>query len=73
MSVADTGVGIAQEDLPKLFNKFQQLGNAKSLHHISGTGLGLYISKELIALHGGTIYAKSEANRGSTFVFKIPV
>ena len=73
VSVADTGVGISQEDLPKLFNKFQQLGNAKSLHHISGTGLGLYISKELIALHGGTIYAKSEANRGSTFVFKIPV
>lgn len=73
VSVADTGIGIAQEDLPKLFNKFQQLNNDKSsLHHVSGTGLGLYISKELIALHGGTIYAKSEAGRGSTFVFKIP-
>ncbi|MFH1190400.1 MAG: ATP-binding protein [Candidatus Omnitrophota bacterium] len=74
VSVADTGIGIAQEDLPKLFNKFQQLGGSdKSVHHVSGTGLGLYISKELIALHGGTIYAKSEVGRGSTFVFKIPV
>ncbi len=73
VSVADTGIGISQEDLPKLFNKFQQLGSGKSLHHISGTGLGLYISKELITLHGGAIYAKSEVDRGSTFVFKIPV
>lgn len=73
VSVADTGIGIPQDDLPKLFNKFQQLGSDKSLHHVNGTGLGLYISRELIALHGGTIYAKSEAGRGSIFVFKIPV
>lgn len=72
VSVADTGIGIAKEDIPKLFNKFQQLGSEKSLHHISGTGLGLYISKELISLHGGTIWAKSEINKGSIFVFRIP-
>jgi PAS domain S-box-containing protein len=73
VSVADTGVGMAKDDIPKLFNKFQQLGSERSLHHVSGTGLGLYISKELINLHGGTIWAKSEVNKGSTFVFKIPV
>lgn len=73
VSVADTGAGIAKEDIPKLFNKFQQLGSGGSLHHVSGTGLGLYISKEMINLHGGTIWAKSELNKGSTFIFKIPV
>jgi signal transduction histidine kinase len=73
VSVADTGVGITKEDLPKLFNKFQQLGGDRSLHHVSGTGLGLYICKELINLHGGTIWAKSEIGKGSAFIFKIPV
>lgn len=73
VSVADTGIGISNEDIPKLFGKFQQLGRDRSSGHVSGTGLGLYISKELITLHGGMIWVKSERGKGSTFVFKVPV
>lgn len=74
VSVADNGVGIAKEDLPKLFSKFQQVGE-RSSSDLGGTGLGLAISKEIVELHKGRIWAESDqqAKKGTRFVFAIPL
>ncbi len=69
--VVDTGVGIASEDLSKLFRRFSQL-EAGALKK-SGTGLGLSISKALVEAHGGTIGVRSEPGMGSTFWFSLPL
>ena len=72
-SVMDTGVGISKADLPKLFQKFQQIHLGKSVSgRTKGTGLGLAISKRLVELHGGRIWATSEVGKGSTFFFALP-
>jgi len=70
--VRDTGEGIKDEDLPKLFQKFQQLGG-KDERKSGGTGLGLAISKEVIEQHGGKIWAESEYGKGSAFKFTLPI
>lgn len=70
VSVSDTGIGIAREDLDKVFDKFKQVGKGKS--ELSGTGLGLTICKEIIEHHGGKIWVESELGMGSTFHFTIP-
>ncbi len=72
VSVSDTGTGIAKEDLPKLFNKFQQVGE-RTHTDISGTGLGLVIAKEIVELHHGRIWAESELERGARFTFTLPL
>ena len=72
VDLQDTGMGIAKEDLPKLFNKFQQVGE-RSASDVSGTGLGLAISKEIVELHHGKIWAESEAQQGARFIFTIPL
>lgn len=69
--VRDTGTGIVKEDIGKLFQKFQQLANSDS--QVSGTGLGLAICKEVIARHQGSIWAESEWNQGSSFIFTLPI
>lgn len=73
--VSDTGKGIVKEDLPKLFQKFSTLGsNYLVKQNMQGTGLGLYISKSLVQLHGGKIWVESEGdNRGTTFSFSLRV
>jgi signal transduction histidine kinase len=71
--VIDTGSGIAKEDIPKLFSRFQQLKREDTNIKASGTGLGLSISKELIELHGGTIFVESEPDKGAIFAFTLPV
>ena len=71
VSVADTGIGIAQEDMPKLFQEFSQVDSSAS-RQAQGTGLGLALSKKLVELHGGTIGAESLPGRGSTFWFILP-
>ena len=71
-SVSDTGVGIAAGDLPKLFEKFQQVNPVVSETGSKGTGLGLAISKRLVELHGGCIRATSAPGAGSTFAFTLP-
>lgn len=73
--VKDTGSGIAQEDLPKLFQKFGMLsGSYVTNQPVTGTGLGLYICRSLIKLHGGEIWASSEGRgKGTTFVFSLKV
>ena len=71
VSVADTGIGIAPEDMPKLFQEFSQVDSSAS-RQAQGTGLGLALSKKLVELHGGTIGAESLPGRGSTFWFILP-
>ncbi|MBI4323235.1 MAG: PAS domain S-box protein [Candidatus Omnitrophica bacterium] len=74
VSVTDTGQGIAKEDLPKLFQKFQQLqAGARRAGEAKGTGLGLAITKEIVELHGGRIWVESEQGKGSRFAFSLPV
>ena len=70
VSVADTGVGVAKENLPKLFGRFEQFGD---LQGISGTGLGLCISKEIVERHNGRISVESEEKKGATFTFILPL
>ena len=69
--VEDTGVGIAQDDLPKLFKEFSQLESAKGIVP-GGIGLGLAISKSFVELHGGDMVVQSALGRGSKFSFTLP-
>jgi PAS domain S-box-containing protein len=73
LTVTDTGKGIAPEFLPKVFDQFCQAEQSHSRSH-GGLGLGLYIVRELVELHGGTIQAESEGdNKGATFRLLLPV
>jgi signal transduction histidine kinase/CheY-like chemotaxis protein len=72
VSVADTGLGIASQDLGRLFQPFQQVDGSIRRRY-GGTGLGLCISKRFIELHEGAIWVDSEENVGTTFSFRIPV
>jgi len=71
VEVADTGIGIDKEDLPKVFEKFQRI--EKQGIEAKGTGLGLSIVKAIVEIHGGNIFAESELGKGSRFGFSIPV
>ena len=71
ISVTDTGIGIAEEDQPRIFEEFRQVGSDSSAK-IEGTGLGLTLAKKFVELHGGRIWVESEASKGSTFVFTLP-
>lgn len=75
VSVKDNGRGISQTDLTKLFKKFGVVGSTSVLtHSAQSTGLGLYISKSIIGLHGGKVWAASDGEgKGSTFSFSLPV
>jgi PAS domain S-box-containing protein len=72
VSVEDTGIGIPPEDLPKIFSKFYQVSE-RAPTDISGTGIGLAISKEIVELHGGKIWAESQHSQGAKFSFTLPV
>jgi two-component system cell cycle sensor histidine kinase PleC len=72
ISVSDTGIGIKEEDIPKLFQKFEQLDSGISRKY-GGTGLGLAITKQLVELHGGKITVESRYGEGSTFTFLLPI
>jgi len=71
ISVTDTGIGIAPEDQPKIFEEFRQVGS-DSTHKTEGTGLGLTLAKKFVELHGGKIRVESEPGKGSTFTFTLP-
>jgi len=71
VAVVDTGVGIKQEDISRLFHSFEQLETPDNTK-IEGTGLGLAICNEIIEQHGGDIWVESEIGKGSTFHFIIP-
>ena len=70
-AVSDTGIGIAKDNLPKLFTKFQQFSRVPGAGE-KGTGLGLSIAKGIIELHQGKIWAESEPGKGAKFTFTIP-
>jgi signal transduction histidine kinase len=72
IAVVDTGVGIAPDDLPLLFDKYEQARH-RATRGEKGTGLGLYITRQLVELHGGAIHVESEVGRGSTFSFTLPI
>lgn len=72
VDVADTGLGLSEEDSERVFGKFFR-ADSSSTQEVGGTGLGLAICKSIVELHGGDIWVESELGTGSTFSFSIPV
>ncbi|WP_262287324.1 SpoIIE family protein phosphatase [Micromonospora sp. MA102] len=71
LEVTDTGVGIAPDELPQVFERFHRVPGARSRTH-EGTGIGLALVRELVEMHGGTAEAHSVVDRGSTFTVRVP-
>ncbi|KKS82766.1 MAG: two-component sensor histidine kinase, two-component system, OmpR family, sensor histidine kinase VicK [Candidatus Wolfebacteria bacterium GW2011_GWC1_43_10] len=71
VSVKDTGIGIPADQIDKLFTKFFRAENV-ARYSPDGTGMGLYIARNVVVRHGGRIWAESELNRGTTFYFTLP-
>src|SRR3989442_1490858 len=70
LAVTDTGVGIPEAELPRLFERFHRVKGAKSRTH-EGTGIGLALVQELVSLHGGTVGIESKEGKGSTFMVTV--
>jgi PAS domain S-box-containing protein len=71
ISVEDEGPGIAQADLPHVFDRFYR-ANSELTKRVKGTGLGLYLAKAVVDAHGGRIWVESNGTKGSTFSFSLP-
>jgi len=71
LQVSDTGVGVSQKDLPRLFERFQRI-EAPRTRSIEGDGVALALVRELVRLHGGTITADSTPGKGTTFTVRLP-
>ncbi len=72
LSVADSGIGIAREDLELIFNRFHRVKGVRARSH-EGTGIGLTLVRELVQLHGGDIDVQSEVGKGTTFTVRVPL
>src|SRR5690606_1804584 len=72
IAVRDTGIGIAPEDLPRVFQRFYQ-SDTSATRRYKGTGIGLALARELVELHGGEIHAESTPGAGSTFTVRLPL
>lgn len=74
MSIQDSGIGIPEKDLPRIFERFYKVDRARTRAQgeLRGTGLGLAISKHIVEAHGGKIWAESVQGKGSTFYFTLP-
>ena len=72
LSVSDQGIGIAEADMKTLFTRFGRITNDETIP-IAGTGLGLYLSRELARVQSGEVTAESEVGQGSTFTLRIPL
>ena len=68
LSVTDTGIGIPRADIPKLFKRFSQ---GTSHKRTCSTGLGLYLSRQIVEAHNGKIWVETELNKGCTFKFEL--
>ena len=71
LNVTDTGTGIPESELPKIFERFHRVEGAKSRTH-EGTGIGLALTHELVRLHGGTIRVESTLDKGTRFIVRVP-
>ncbi len=71
VTVSDNGIGIPQDALPRLFERFYRAPNSE-MHHIAGIGMGLYVVKEIVDLHGGSVTVESREGAGSTFTVRLP-
>ena len=71
-SIKDNGIGISTEEIPKLFHKFVRAENAKNMY-TDGTGLGLFIVREVIEGHGGKVWVESELGKGAEFFVQLPI
>lgn len=71
VSVIDNGMGISEDELGKVFDRFYRVGEVQ--RHYPGMGIGLYLCQQIITNHGGTIWAESKKNVGSTFSFTLPM
>ncbi|MHB0912125.1 MAG: ATP-binding protein [Armatimonadota bacterium] len=71
IAVSDQGMGIPEEHLPKVFERFHRVDN-RDTREVGGTGLGLYLVKHLVEAHGGKIWAESDWGKGSSFIFILP-
>jgi len=71
--VSDNGIGISEENMPQIFNKFKQLESQNATNKGKGTGLGLVITKSIIEEHGGSVGVSSKVGIGSTFFFTLPL
>ena len=71
--MSDDGIGIATEDLPRIFERFYRADKARSPDKVRGTGLGLAIVKHIAQLHGGRVEAESELEKGTTIRVMLPV
>lgn len=73
LSVADDGIGISAEDMPRIWNRFYRADKARSAGGEGGFGLGLAIVKQIAVLHGGSVEARSEPDKGSVFTVSLPL
>ncbi len=73
LKIKDTGIGISKDDLPHIFDPFYRSDKSRSKNSVSGYGLGLAISQEVVSKHGGKISVKSEESIGTEFEIKLPI
>jgi signal transduction histidine kinase len=71
IDVVDRGVGLVSTDIPHIFERFRQVDGTSTRRH-GGTGVGLYLSAQLVKVHGGSIWVDSTWGKGSTFSFSLP-
>jgi two-component system sensor histidine kinase CiaH len=73
VSVRDEGIGISQNDIPHIFDRFYRADNARSKNQTGGYGLGLSIAQKIVSIHNGFIRVTSKSGKGSTFIVQLPI